>query len=137
MVDSMHNDNTFNPFDPTEPQRDEALAKLLRQATGDVPAVDWNALASRISKSLPQRTTTWWSFAARWERRMLPLALAASLVGAVAIWKSAEPSGVASEQVSAVDVVSDVVQGTSFEDAARSFARSVTGDASLAESVAE
>ena len=101
---------TFNPFASADPPRDEALAALLRQAEGDVPlrAVDWDALASRIARSLPGRATiTWWSYADRWSRRMLPIALAASLLGAVALWQAGEPasSTVASSGVS--DVVVD------------------------------
>ncbi len=60
---------TFNPFAAVDPPRDEALAALLRQADGVVPlgAVDWDALASRIARSLPGRATiTWWSYAERW-----------------------------------------------------------------------
>jgi hypothetical protein len=137
MDDSMHNgnpDDSFNPFDPAEPRRDEALGALLRRATGDVPmsAVDWDGLASRITRALPARTaSTWWSYAERWERRMLPLALAASLVGAFALWNSGTPE--ASAQVASADLVADVVQGTPAEDAALDFARTVTVEMSLAD----
>ena len=119
MDDSMHSDqsddSSFNPFDPAEPPRDEALAALLRQATGDVPAgsVDWDALASRISRALPARATpTWWSYAERWERRMLPLALAASLrrrVGAVDERRAGVRNGRAGR--TRRSVVADVAQG--------------------------
>jgi hypothetical protein len=134
MADSMHNDSSFNPFDPAEPSRDEALAAVLRRATGDVPvgAVDWDALASRIARALPARaTTTWWSYAERWERRMLPLALAATLVGAFALWEADEPSN-AVVASGAPDVVVDLVQGAPAEDAASSFARTVTANVILA-----
>jgi len=132
MAGSRDNE-TFNPFASVDPPRDEALAALLRQAEGDVPvhAVDWDALASRIARSLPGRATiTWWSYADRWSLRMLPLALAASLLGAVAIWQAGEPSTpAASSAVS--DVVVDMVQGAPAEDAARSYARTVTADVVL------
>jgi len=121
---------TFNPFAAVEPPRDAALAALLRQAEGDVPvgAVDWDALASRIARSLSGRATiTWWSYAERWSQRMLPLALAASLIGVVALWQADELAGVASASAM-TDVVAEVVQGAPADDAARSFARTVTAD---------
>jgi hypothetical protein len=140
MADSMDRDNSFNPFDPAEPPRDQELAAVLRRATGDVPlgSVDWDALASRISRALPARAaTTWWSYAERWERRMLPLALAASLVGAIALWTSAEPVTSVVAQLDASDVVADVAQGAPAAEAARTFARALTADMNLAESVAQ
>lgn len=124
----------FNPFAPSDPPRDEALAALLRQAEGDVPlgAVNWDALASRISRSLAARaSTTWWSYADRWSRRMLPIALAASLVGALALWRAEEASGATVAVVGVADVMADVVQGAPTEDAARTFARTVTAEVSL------
>lgn len=124
----------FNPFRSVDPPRDEALAALLRQAEGDVPvrAVDWDALASRIARSLPGRATiTWWSYADRWSVRMLPLALAASLLGAVALWQAGEPTSTAVASTGVSDVVVDVVQGAPADDAARSFARTVTADVVL------
>jgi hypothetical protein len=125
---------TFNPFAPNDPPRDETLAALLRQAEGDVPvrAVDWDALASRIARALPGRAaTTWWSYADRWGRRMLPLALAAALVGAFALWEADEPSNAVVASSGASDVVVDLVQGAPAEDAARSYARTVTANVIL------
>ena len=121
---------TFNPFVAIDPPRDEALAALLRQAEGDVPvhAVDWDALASRIARSLSGRASlTWWSYTERWSQRLLPIALAASLLGAVALWQAGELSSVSAAST-AMDAVADVVQGAPVEDAARSFARTVTAD---------
>jgi hypothetical protein len=123
----------FNPFGSVDPPRDEALAAVLRQAEGDVPvhAVDWDALASRIARSLPGRATiTWWSYADRWSVRMLPLALAASLLGAVALWQAGEPSNPVVPS-GVADVLVDVAGGAPAEDAARSFARTVTADVVL------
>jgi hypothetical protein len=126
---------TFNPFASVDPPRDEVLAALLRQAEGgDVPvhAVDWDALASRIARSLPGRATiTWWSYAERWSQRLLPLAFAASLLGAVALWQADDLSGVATASGAVTDVVAEVVQGAPVEDAARSFARTVTADVTM------
>ncbi|MBW8770572.1 MAG: hypothetical protein JF589_12500 [Gemmatimonadetes bacterium] len=125
---------TFNPFAAVDPPRDEALAALLRQADGVVPlgAVDWDALASRIARSLPGRATiTWWSYAERWSQRLLPLAFAASLLGAVALWDADELSSVVGSSAAVTDVVAEVVQGAPVEDAARSFARTVTADVTM------
>jgi len=125
---------TFNPFAAVDPPRDAALGALLRQAEGDVPlrAVDWDALASRIARALPGRASiTWWSYAERWSQRMLPLALAASLIGGVVLWRADEPSGVAGASSALTDVVAEVVQGAPVDDAARSFARTVTADVTM------
>ena len=130
----MRSDGTFNPFSPGEPARDEELAALLRQAVGDVPAtVDWDALATRITRALPARTSVaWWSYAELWSRRILPIALAASLVGAAMLWNADDVGAVVVAQSPPADVVADVVQGVSIEDAARTFARTMTVDETLA-----
>jgi len=137
----MDND-PINPFDPAEPRRDVELAALLRRVTGDVPvgAVNWDALATRIARGIPARTaSTWRSYAERWERRMLPLAFAASLVGAVALWKIAEPSAPATvvAQVTSTDLLSDVVQGAPTEDVALRYARTVTSEMTIADAGTE
>ena len=139
MGDSMYSDGTFNPFSPDDPPRDEALADLLRRAEGDVPigAVNWDALASRISRAIPTRGATWWSYTDRWSRRILPIALAASLVGAVMLWNADDAAPVVVAQTMATDVVADVVQGEPIEDAARSFARTMTADATLVDAEPE
>jgi hypothetical protein len=126
----MRDDRTplFNPFAPGEPPRDEELAVLLRQTVGDVPAtVDWDALALRITRALPARTNVaWWSYAERWSRRIIPIALAASLVGAAMLWNADDASAVVVAQSAPTDVVSDVVQGVPIEDAASTFAGTMT-----------
>jgi hypothetical protein len=134
MADRGDSDWSFNPFAPAAPPRDEALAGLLRRVLGDVPAdVDWDALAMRITRAIPRRASTaWWSYADRWSRRMLPIALAASLAGAFALWRAESTAAQRVVQVGAVDLVNDLVEGTEAADAARSFARSVTGEVSLA-----
>ena len=131
----MRDDGTFNPFAPAEPARDEQLAALLRQAVGDVPAtaVDWDALATRISRALPPRANVaWWSYTERWSRRILPIALAASLVGAAMLWNADDVGAVVVAQTVPTDVVVDVVQGVPIEDAARTFAGTMTVDETLA-----
>lgn len=132
MADSMNDTSSFNPFDPAEPARDAELGALLRHAAGDVPvgSVNWDALASRISQSLPGRVVTpWWGYAARWERRMLPIALAASLLGAFALWSASDSPAVSVVQVSSSDVVAELAEGVPVSDAATSFARAVTAEA--------
>jgi len=133
MAESRDSES-FNPFAAVDPPRDEALGALLRRVEGEVPvrAVDWDALAARIARSLPGRATlTWWSYAERWSQRLLPLAFAASLLGAVALWQASELSSVTTASAAVTDVVADVVQGAPVEDAARSFARTVTADVTM------
>ena len=129
----MHSDGDFNPFAAGEPPRDEQLAALLRHALGDVPsgAVDWDALAARIARALPPRQSlTWWSYTERWSRRIVPIALAASLVGVVTLWNADDASAVVVAQ-SAPDVIAEFVQGAPAEDAALTFARTMTAEMSL------
>ena len=135
----MREDGSFNPFAPAEPPRDEQLAALLRRAVGDVPGtVDWDALATRISRALPPRTSVaWWSYAERWSRRILPIALAASLVGAAMLWNAEDVGAVVVAQAGPADVVADVVQGVPVEDAARTFSRSLTAEEVLVAPEAE
>ena len=122
----------FNPFADSEPPRDEELAALLRQAVGDVPAtVDWDALATRIAGALPSRTNVaWWSYAERWWRRIVPIALAASLVGAAMLWNADSAEALVVAQAP-TDVIADVVQGVPIEDAASTFARTIAVDETL------
>jgi hypothetical protein len=61
------------------------------------------------------------------------IALAASLAGAFALWRAEEPAAQIVAQVGAADVVAEMVQGAPIEDAARTFARSVTSEVNLAE----
>ena len=126
----MHSD--FNPFAAGDPPRDEELAALLRRAVGDVPAgMDWDALASRITRALPPRQSlTWWSYTDRWSRLIIPIALAAGLVGAVTLWNAADASAVVVAQ-SAPDVIAEFVQGAPAEEAAVTFARTMTADMSI------
>jgi len=136
----MH-DDPINPFDPAEPRRDEELGALLRQVTGDVPVgdVNWDALAMRISRAIPSRTvtSTWRTYAESWERRLLPLALAASLVGALALWNSSDPAAVSSvatvAQVTSTDLLSDIVAGAPSADVALRYARTVTSEMTIAD----
>jgi hypothetical protein len=121
-----------NPFGTGEPARDARLGLLLRDIVGSTPTgqVDWTALARRIANATPLHSP-WWSYATRWERRVLPLALAAGIAGAVALWGLGTPSQLAAAPSASADLVTAVAAGTPADDAARSFARSITADPSI------
>jgi hypothetical protein len=131
MTDFEHTDPSGNPFGADDPPRDLELAALLRRATGDVPvaSVDWDRLASRISRAIPGRAAApWWSYAARWERRLLPLALAAGLVGAFALWDSPEPAASMTLATASGDAVAEMVGGAQASDLATSYERTMLSD---------
>jgi hypothetical protein len=139
MTDSRHApQHDGNIFGPLEPARDAELGALLADVVGAPPVadVDWAALAGRIASARARQRTAWWSYAARWERRALPVALAAGLAGVLALWGLGMP---ATSHAAAAGTFSDpiaaMVDGTPAEDAARSFARSVTStdDAGMVE----
>ena len=122
-----------------EPPHDEKLGKLLREIVGDTPysAVSWSALAARIGDRVSaQMAAPWWSYATRWERRAIPLALAAGLTAAVALWTSSA-SPTAWHMTSASNVTTAVLSGIPAEDAASQFARSITNSADLTAGVPE
>lgn len=114
-----------------EPARDARLGQLLRSVVGEPPLgeMDWPALAARIGDAIRSpHAAPWWSHVERWKRRALPLALAAGLVGAVALWNAATGSRPDASWGSApVDLVSAVVSGDFSADAADSYAGAVTG----------
>ena len=127
--------------DSGEPARDERLGALLRDAVGEPPMgdVDWGALAGRIGVAVrAQQPAPWWSYAERWQRRALPLAVAAALVGALALWNGAAagPGEVVVSEGSP-DFLSAVVTGAPASDAARSFARALTSTVDFAAAVPE
>ena len=112
-----------------EPARDERLGALLRVSLGDPPtsAVDWNALAARIGSAVRERRVApWWSHVALWQRRAVPLALAAGLVGAFALFGAgSDATGDSGSTFEPIDLVSAVVSGTSSSDAALTYAGAV------------
>ncbi|HET7188239.1 MAG TPA: hypothetical protein VFI52_08795 [Gemmatimonadaceae bacterium] len=122
-----------------EPVRDERLGALLRDTVGEPPMadVDWTALADRIGAAVRMpRATPWWGHVERWQRRALPLAIAAGLVGALALWSAAGSSR--SELVAGNgDLVTAVVSGASSIDAADTYAGAVAGSADLVTGVPE
>ena len=117
-----------------EPAPDPALGALLRDVVGDAPshAVDWTALAARIASRVgAQATTPWWSYAAQWERRMIPLALAAGVVAAAALWTTTATTATTS-LASASSFTTEVASGAPADDAASQFARTITSTVDLA-----
>ena len=122
-----------------EPAPDPALGALLRDVVGDPPAhaVDWTALATRIASRVgAQATTPWWIYAAQWERRMIPLALAAGVVAAAALWNTTATTATTT-LASASSFTTEVASGTPADDAASQFARTVTNSVDLAAGVPE
>jgi hypothetical protein len=141
MTDLKQMNGGGNRFDDREPARDHALGALLRQIVGTPPVgdVEWPALAERIARATAgRRGASWWSYAARWERRAIPIAMAAGIAGVVTLWGLGTPAPVAlraTTATGATELVTAVVTGAPADDAARSFARSVTGVADLSTEV--
>lgn len=117
-----------------EPSHDERLGALMRDIVGDTPhgAVRWGALADRIGASVAaQMATPWWSYATRWERRAIPLALVAGLAAAAALFMTSASSNVL-HMTTDSGVTTAVLSGIPAEDAASQFARSITNSVDLA-----
>ena len=121
-----------------EPAPDPQLGALLRDVVGESPShdVNWTALAARIiSRAGAQSSAPWWSYAAQWERRMIPLALAAGVVAAAALWTSTATA--ATPLASASSFTTEVASGALADDAASQFARTITSTADVAAGVPE
>jgi hypothetical protein len=133
MTDRNRVPESGNPFGTGEPARDAELGPLLRDIVGTPPVaqVDWTALARRIAVATAAPLhLPWWGYTARWERRALPLALAAGLAGAVALWGLGTPAQLSATATGTTDLVTAVASGAPADDVARSFARSITADPS-------
>ena len=118
-------------FEP-EPARDAELGALLREVVGETPlgVVNWTALAARIGDRVGMQVAApWWSYAMQWERRVIPLALAAGIAATAALWTSASAS--TTQVTSASALATAVASGTPVEDAASQFARSITNAVDL------
>ena len=121
-----------------EPAHDPELGALLRDAVGDTPSasVDWTRLAARIGERVAKQSATpWWIYATQWERRVIPLALAAGIAAAAALWTTASASPTPLTSASALATA--VATGTPVEDAASQFARSITNAVDLTAGVPE
>ena len=137
----MHHDSTRDgPADRDEPRRDIRLAGLLREVVGDPPAtVDWAALGSRIGAAVrTAHPSPWWSYAERWQRRAIPIALAAGLLGTATLWatRSTATIEVASGAIS-VDAVATLVAGGSSDEAASTFAGTIANTTELTGGVSQ
>jgi hypothetical protein len=122
-----------------EPAHDPALGALLRSVVSDAPmeSVDWTRLAARIGERVGvQANGPWWSYAARWERRVIPVFIAAGIAAAAVLFSTAaSASEVARTTASAM--TTEVASGTPAEDAAVLFARSITSTVDLTAGVPE
>ena len=121
-----------------EPAPDPELGAMLRDVVGESPshAVDWTTLAARIAARVgAQASLPWWSYAAQWERRMIPLALAAGVVAAAALWTTTATA--ATPLASASSFTTEVASGAPADDAASQFARTITSTVDLAGGVPE
>lgn len=109
-----------------EPRREPRLSALLRDLMGPIPIqdVNWDALAGRVGAAIRARQTPWWGYVERWQRRAIPLAMAAGLFGATVLVRSwlTHPEAL----TSAPDMVSAVVAGAPAEDAATFFSHTLT-----------
>lgn len=121
-------------FGDAEPERDAALRRALVGVVGVPPEheVDWEALTARISAARSRHGADWWSHVARWERRALPVALAASLAGALALWGLGTPPVRTIAARAPSDAVTALFEGVPMTDAAQSYARSLTAVDELA-----
>ena len=112
-----------------EPGHDLQLAALLRGVVGTMPAheVRWQVLAQRIMSAVTQqRPAPWWTYAEKWERRVIPIALAAGILGAVALWSLGTAP---SSATSSADLLTAVVDGTPVTDATATYANLLAGTA--------
>jgi hypothetical protein len=111
-----------------EPVHDPELGALLRGVMDDVPmdSVDWTQFAARIGERIAmQASGTWWSYAARWERRVIPIFVAAGIAAAAALFATTA-SASETQRTTASAMTTEVASGTPAEDAALLFAGSIT-----------
>jgi hypothetical protein len=126
--------------DGAEPARDERLGALLRDCVGEPPMadVDWSALAERVSRAVrAQSAMPWWSHVERWRLRAVPLAVAAGLIGALALWTDIVVGRAEAAPYPVADMVSAIVSGGSSADAATSFTGTLTASNELVAGVPE
>lgn len=122
-----------------EPVHDPELGALLRAAVGDAPmeSVNWTRLAARIGERVGvQATAPWWAYAARWERRVIPIAVAAGIAAAAVLFTTTASASEV-QRTSASALATEVASGTPVEDAAARFARSITSTVDVTAGVPE
>ncbi|CAN5182820.1 hypothetical protein BH09GEM1_BH09GEM1_21040 [soil metagenome] len=123
-----------------EPAHDPELGALLRDVIDDAPMdrVNWTRLAARIGDRVAaQAAGPWWSYAARWERRVIPIAIAAGIAAAAALFTSTASASEVAQRTTASALATEVASGTPAEDAALLFARSITSTVDLSAGVPE
>ena len=123
-----------------EPSRDDELASLVRDVVGGTPhhAVDWTSLATRIADRIgAQSSGSWWSYAARWERRMIPLALAAGIIASAALLAPGSVAATTNAATSASALATAVASGAPAEDAASAFVHAITNTSEFTAGVPE
>ena len=127
--------------DDGEPARDARLGAILRESVGEPPMadVDWSALAERVSAAVrsQQKPMPWWGHVERWRLRALPLALAAGLMGALALWNARVGARETAVPFYAGDAITEVVAGTPSADVAGYYAGFVTYAVDIAAGVPE
>ena len=122
-----------------EPAHDQELGALLRGVVDDAPmeSVDWARLAARIGDRVAsQASGPWWSYAARWERRVIPIFIAAGIAAAAVLFTTTASASEV-QRTTASAMTTEVASGTPAEDAAVVFARSITSTVDLAAGVPE
>lgn len=122
-----------------EPAHDPELGALLRGVIDEAPmdSVNWARLAARIGERVAvQASDTWWSYATRWERRVIPIAIAAGIAAAAALFTSTASASEV-QRTTASALATEVAGGSPAEDAAALFARSITSTVELSAGVPE
>lgn len=124
--DPRHPDESV--FGDAEPARDTEVRAALLATVGVPPEheVDWESLAARITAGRTRHGSDWWSHVARWERRALPVALAAGLAGVLALWGLGMPARSSIVALVPADAVTAMFDGVPTADAAQSYAQSLT-----------
>ena len=121
-----------------DPVHDPELGALLRSVMHDAPmdSVDWPRLAARIGERVGVHASgPWWSYAARWERRVIPIFVAAGIAAAAVVFTTASASE--AQRTTASAMTTEVASGTPAEDAAVLFAGSITSTVELTAGVPE
>lgn len=122
-----------------EPAHDPELGALLRGVMDDAPmdSVDWTRLAARIGERVAaQASGPWWTYAAQWERRVIPIFVAAGIAAAAVLFTTTSSASEV-QRTTASAMTTEVASGTPAEDAAVVFARSITSTADLTAGVPE
>jgi len=122
-----------------EPAHDPELGALLRSVVYDAPMdnVDWTRLAARIAEHVGvQASGPWWTYAAQWEKRVIPIFVAAG-IAAAAVLSTTTASASEVQRTTASAMTTEVASGTPAEDAAVLFAGSITSTVELSAGVPE